>query len=423
LLRLLCGAALAGASVLPSACFVSTDLGGTSFLCSADEVCPDGLRCVDGQCVGGGRPDAGPGGGGGGGGGTRVDSGGGSGGGQPDAGEPPAGGFAFREQLFLDNATRGQLNDFPLLVALDAARIDYAAVRADGADIEFRDADDTPLAHEIERWDPQGTSILWVRVPQIDAASNTDSIWMYYGDPAAQVAQDAVTVWGSYEEVYHLGDNGQVINDSSARNYDGTSLGTDPVAGFVGLAQNFAGAGQRVDLGNQRDFARAVAGLTIEAWVNPRASQNDGVVLGVARSADTVSRAELRVQANQTVRGSARTPDNGQGQDVATIQTIPLNAWSWLAVVYDFGADQGTIYIDGLVAQATPGLQLAPLSSDAPSSVARIGANEPAQSNNFFDGFIDEVRVAPAAMPADWVSAQNASMRDQLVTYSAPETL
>src|SRR6266545_4907673 len=183
--------------------------------------------------------------------------------------------------------TPGQVNDFPLLVALDAARIDYSAVRADGADIEFRDADDTPLAHEIERWDPQGTSILWVRVPQIDAASNTDSIWMYYGDPAAQVAQDAVTVWGSYEEVYHLGDNGQVINDSSARNYDGTSLGTDPVAGFVGLAQNFAGAGQRVDLGNQRDFARAVAGLTIEAWVNPRASQNDGVVLGVARNADT----------------------------------------------------------------------------------------------------------------------------------------
>ncbi len=48
------------------------------------------------------------------------------------------------------------------------------------------DANGTLLAHEIESWNESGTSYVWVSVPQIDASSGTDYIWMYYGNAAAR---------------------------------------------------------------------------------------------------------------------------------------------------------------------------------------------------------------------------------------------
>ena len=102
-----------------------------------------------------------------------------------------------RRQLTLDNASSAQaLVDFPVLVRLDPSRIDYAAMAPDGSDLRFVDADhSTLLDHEIEAWNPGGESIVWVRVPQIDAASANDFVWMYYGSPAAADLQNPAGVW------------------------------------------------------------------------------------------------------------------------------------------------------------------------------------------------------------------------------------
>ena len=61
--------------------------------------------------------------------------------------------------LTLDNtASAEDLIDFPILVMLDATRIDYAATQPNGEDLRFVDADGTTvLSHEIVTWDPAGT--------------------------------------------------------------------------------------------------------------------------------------------------------------------------------------------------------------------------------------------------------------------------
>jgi hypothetical protein len=393
--------ALAAVAVPAGGCVVSSDLGGTAFLCSEEPVCPDGYECVEGRCVVPGAGDAGV-----------VDG--------SIGGDGAVERFAFRQELTVDNASRGELADFPLLVVLDPSRIDYGALRSDGADLELRDDDGGVLAHEVERWDPEGASILWVRVPEVAALSST-SIWLYYGDPSATAVADGTTVWTRYEAVYHLAAEGDELADSTARDYDGTAVGAPSATGFLGLGRSFDGVGQYVDLGSERDFVRAVPGITAEAWINPSAAQL-GVVLGVSVGGATTSRVELRRELEETVRGAARTQDVGDRQAAVTSTAVPLDTWSWVVVVCDFAADSVSIYLDGRLETTVTGLLFDGATPDTPSLQAVIGGDE-ALKANFFAGLIDEVRLAPTALDEDWIAAQHASMRDELVTYGPAEAL
>ena len=393
--------ALSAAAGLTGGCVVSSDLSGTAFLCSEEPVCPDGYQCVEGRCV------------------VPVDADGGDAdGSNGDGGAVER--FAFRQQLTIDNRSRGELADFPLLVVLDPSRIDYGALRADGTDIELRDEDGDVLAHEVERWDPEGRSILWTRVPEVAALSST-SIWLYYGDPSDTAADDGAAVWTRYEAVYHLGAEGDELPDSTARGYDGTAAGAPSAAGFVGLGRSFDGVGQYVDLGSERDFVRAVPGITAEAWINPGAVQA-GVILGASVGGATISRIEVGRELEETVRGAARTQDEGDSQAAITTATVPIDTWTWVVVVCDLAADSVSIYLDGRLDTTVSGLLFDGATPDTPSLQAVIGADE-ALKSDFFAGLIDEVRLAPTALDEDWIAAQHASMRDQLVTYGPAEAL
>ncbi|MHC5115041.1 MAG: DUF2341 domain-containing protein, partial [Planctomycetota bacterium] len=111
-----------------------------------------------------------------------------------------------RELTFLNTGQSENLADFPVLVVLDSSRIDYTKTLNAGEDLRFVDADDTTvLSHEIEEWNESGTSYVWVKVPQVDGSSDTDSIWMYYDNTGAADGQDPGAVWtNGYEGVWHL---------------------------------------------------------------------------------------------------------------------------------------------------------------------------------------------------------------------------
>ena len=112
-----------------------------------------------------------------------------------------------RRKLTINNSDQTEaLIDFPLLVKLNGTRIDYTKTLNAGEDIRFIDDDGvTELKYEIEKWDESGTSYVWVKVPQIDGASSTDHIWIYYDYFVASDNQDPANVWTSgYAGVWHL---------------------------------------------------------------------------------------------------------------------------------------------------------------------------------------------------------------------------
>jgi len=112
--------------------------------------------------------------------------------------------FTFTAPSLSQNVT-----DVPVLVTLTPSRIDYSKVKPNGDDLRFTDASASPgvapLPYEIESWNPGGTSSIWVKVPQIDKNSTTDSITLYYGNPAAADGQNPASVWdSSFTLVQHL---------------------------------------------------------------------------------------------------------------------------------------------------------------------------------------------------------------------------
>src|SRR6185295_13265445 len=70
------------------------------------------------------------------------------------------------------------------------------------------------------------TSYVWVRVPHIDASSDTDHIYMDYGDAALADGQSVPATWAStYRGVWHLsqdpnaGGTGDIRDSSGAANH------------------------------------------------------------------------------------------------------------------------------------------------------------------------------------------------------------
>ena len=71
------------------------------------------------------------------------------------------------------------LRDFPALVKIPdgLTGFDYKDSAADGSDLAFFGADGKPLAHEIDTWDPEGDSYVWVRVPEVTKATTITARW------------------------------------------------------------------------------------------------------------------------------------------------------------------------------------------------------------------------------------------------------
>ena len=76
------------------------------------------------------------------------------------------------------------LTDFQVLVRLsaDIEGFSYSDFRQDnGADLAFLDGDKNLLAHEIDTWNIEGESLVWVKIPAFQRGTK---IYMVYGNAA-----------------------------------------------------------------------------------------------------------------------------------------------------------------------------------------------------------------------------------------------
>lgn len=90
------------------------------------------------------------------------------------------------------------LNDFPVLVTLAAdapAGFRYTDCAADGSDIRFVDANGELVPHEIEKWNAQGTSYIWVKVPRLSGTAT--QFVLFYGADDDALALSEMSLAGS----------------------------------------------------------------------------------------------------------------------------------------------------------------------------------------------------------------------------------
>jgi hypothetical protein len=325
-----------------------------------------------------------------------------------------------RVKLSFKNATRNlALDGFIALVVIDSMKVDYTAIKAGGANIRFTDSDNTSLPYQIDEWTQGGTSYIWVRVPSINASSDTDYIYMHYGDPALNDAQNAAAVFAGQQGVWHLSQDpgpgtAAAIRDSSPVARHGTStlpmVTADLVPAIIGNGFRLPGNGAGVVA-----TAATMPTYTWSMWIR-------GVTAPVVASSnkEPINNGDVNFNFSwdhslTAYVGAAAQRDAIQWASVAP-GTLAAMTWYYLAGTYD-GTNLCS-YRDG-----GAGVCVAAGAPLAPNGVLMIG--HAASGTATFNGWIDEVRMTTTAYSSLRLNAEFANQRNAaaspFVVFDAPE--
>ena len=319
------------------------------------------------------------------------------------------------------------LVDFPVLVRLSAELngFEYSKCRvANGGDLRFADANGNLLASEVDTWNANGTSLVWVKVP---ALNKNTTIKAYYGcsTPPAVAASD---VWDNgYVGVWHLG----AANDATQK--DSTTNGLDFVCadgdvGKVDLAVSSGAVGGAVGFNRDdskkggltaSDSSDILAGskdLTLEAWIYPMQIETSAQ-RGIMSKRASSSSATYYVYANKdregtpTISVSKGSDDSSVTYPAAKTDPPPLNSWTHTAFTRIGSTMTVSEYLDGTNLLSTT--QTGTAGSLYHGGWNVVLGNASTTAANSFPGNIDEVRISSVARSAEWIRATRDTIADE----------
>ena len=301
------------------------------------------------------------------------------------------------------------LEDFPVLVRLSPQTIDgfsYSACAQNGSDISFVAADgETLLPYDIDTWDTTGTSLIWVKVPQVASSGTTFSIRWGDDTPPANTPADT---WSAYNGVWHM--NEADAKDSTANQHNGTA---DPavttVAAKLGSGANFPASAtsstsiKTADCPNS-DFASAIS---FEAWACPANVKEERALFGKD------SLATLKFKDGTTW---FTTPSC---LDFSSINArVEADTWYHLVIVF-VPKQCAKLYVNGDLAKTQSDTK--GFSNTTKSCPIILGGNQ--WNAQFYKGILDECRLSAAELSADWINAEYANTAtDTFIAYGAAQT-
>jgi len=332
------------------------------------------------------------------------------------------------------------LTDFPALVVLGPALatngFSYSQTASpNGWDLLFMNADRTQvLSHEIEKWNTNGDSFIWVQVPQV--VSNT-YIWAFWGSTnVSGPAQNTTngSVWGhGYAGVWHLSATSGTPYDSTANRIAGTvmttyGMCTQGAAGKIGNGCAFAGG---YISANAASLPPGSSPRTLSAWFKKSAAATlipGKEIVGYGNNLGNGNRFSLWIGGN----GAA----NALGvESAAFARTFP---WTWdanwhhLVAVLPIGQTNLSgvkLYYDGVENASATGQGAINTAPDE-LCLAAIPGYHSADRSYDFDGILDEVRISTVDRSANWLWAEYATAAsnavfsgyDAVTSYAPPAT-
>jgi hypothetical protein len=322
--------------------------------------------------------------------------------------------WLYRREITFDNrdSTLGviseELTEFPVLIKLESGiNIDYSKCQNNGEDIRFEDSTGEVLSYEIEKWDPSGTSYIWVKIPQISQNSNTDFVYLYYGNSSAEDAQSPTEVWSnSYAGVWHMNNNpqsSQVLDSLGVHNGAPTGVmdESQAVDGLLGKGLDFSGS-NTVELGDSASLKPS--NITLEAWVKP---EYFDYYLGIISSMQGWgSGFSLHIHPD---RPGAMV--SGAYLNSSTVDP-EVEVWYHIVATHNDSNEENILYVDGTSHKSS--IRDVTYLDGA---VTTIGCFYTSGSLKF-NGIIDEIRISNTVRSAGWVAANHAAEKEDDVFCS-----
>jgi len=317
-------------------------------------------------------------------------------------------GYSYERNITIDYtkvAGGKNLNSFPLLVnltgqtflkTLPAGQI----LNTNGFDIIFTDASYNMLDHQIEYYNgTNGDLIAWVRVPVLSYSANT-VIKILYGNPQITTDPSVTSVWDShYKGVWHLDNNS--LNDYTSFNKSGTTYNSPTYqAGKIYNSIGLNGTNQYAEVLN--DPAINFAGnITVSAWVYMGAAGRDQKI--ASNQNNSTGGYKFGIYTNDKVefeiRNSANTPSLNRDEPGGTLLTT--GQWYYLAGISSDVLDSIKTFVNGL-----PERPFKKIGTLGPASNTLTISKEPFESNYYFNGRFDELRISNEVRSNGWTRTE-----------------
>ena len=351
------------------------------------------------------------------------------------------------------------LTNFPVLV--DVRDTDTNGFRYsdfyhyDGSDMAFVDDTGHIIPHEIDTWNKNGMSLIWVRLPRMNKGT---TFTMCYRSPLVEPLPDVGNTFEKYVGVWHMNethDGVTSIKDSTANNLPGESHAKS-LAG-INVGQMIGGNARRVaqesgtSSSNGRimvydhdDILRTGVGnvFTFSGWYKT-ADGNPNWAYFVARKGDDYSKGwgvqytdgnakdKLRVWSDPLGSKAVHSADNPGGYyhfgitNYCTGAAVGYNHWDWAYWTFVFSNNTFHAYHNGTELESTVGgfTLEQPFANDdtADYDFLVIGGME--FGTGAFNGFVDEARYSKGVRSDDWIKAEYDSTRQKDVAFVTKGTV
>ena len=309
------------------------------------------------------------------------------------------------------------LADFPVLVRLSesaVANFSYDDL-VDANDLVFADGSGHILASEVDAWDPNGESLIWVRVPSLAASTQ---IYMYYGTRSSYGAPctSATNVWSKYVGVYHLG-SGLKEAGGSGRDLVKPAWASVSQAGLLGecVTNALPTDLQNLRFPTPRTALTDATCFTVTAWFRPDSrSLNGARPMASKQMWNQPDGFEFQLLESGSTRAlRARTQaadDNNQATSSYSADYIPHYTWTHIGARYDGGSlavfDNGANIASGNKNGVT-GLDCGYWGIfGLPTSTSQLVAQLATFQGWTLTGLGDEVRVYNGAASDLWVKTE-----------------
>ena len=340
--------------------------------------------------------------------------------------------WSYHRQINLNTSITGanivgHVINFPVLIRLNSKNFDFSQAQSTGADIRFTKSDNTFLPYEIERWDASNRHAeIWVRVDTIRGNDSTQSLMMYWGNGNAAAQSNGPAVFDTasgFQGVWHLAEpESAIAPDATANRYDGTPSDTAsiPVQGAIGIAREFDGVSNGIQMkgtaSGRLNFPEN-GYYTVSAWVYSD-TLDDKWHLIVGKSNGQYY---LKQQINSRNGNWEFVEYHDKSGWQITETPVTLKTWKYLTGIRE--GDKQYIYLDGQLVNSTikPNYDTTSRNTSDDVTIGRYQSYVKYEDEGycFFDGKIDEVRIASIVHSADWIKLcfMNQRKDDRLIMF------
>ena len=344
------------------------------------------------------------------------------------------------------------LTDFQALIKLDEGRYGFSyadcADQAAGTDVWFSSdaAGNNVLEREIDTWNPDGSSYIWVKIPSL--AKGTE-ITMHWGDASKAQAAANPAVWTGFAGVWHMGkaSGAETEPDATGNGLDATPHATTH-SGQQGKTSLMVAAADGVVGGNRTNTSVATNAnalvvspykskltdfntFSVGGWFYQTVAHQSGVAGGyrlfctrpATPNPNGTAAKYNGWELTDAVDGDPNKAARITYGKTATQEIVPvaitestLNRWTHYCVVFDSASLSVKAYVDGVQVNSKS-LNSAQLPTDDNGLwIGRFGNRA-----NSFVGKYDEIRMYNGVMSADRVKADYDTVKTPTMFFSLSE--